>query len=426
MKRAVLAMALLAAPATSAREVTFESALADFFAAAEISDREKAMRPLLRADPEFSVIFARLRTGRVYPTDVETGRLDWSRKGSGGRRRRHQYVVLVPEDYDPTKRYRVCFYLHGGVSRPDPWRKGGEWWRRFDRFDGMDQISVFPASWRDSLWWESSQIENVAAILDRIKTTYNVDEDRVFLYGVSDGGTGVYYHAMKAPTIWAAFFPFIGHPSVLANSATGVEGEMFESNLAGKALYIVNGETDRLYPAARVLPYVEAFRQEGATIVFRARPGGHNTRWWNRESPRMEAFMNEHPRDPLPDRLVWATEDVRHFGRVHWLLVDALADGRPAGGLFTHHAPFGQVVVEREGNVFHVTAQGVERYRLLLSPDVVDFAEPVKVVTNGAVSFEGLVATSVETLLTWAARDNDRTLLFGAELTITIDDEQGR
>ena len=105
--------------------------------------------------------------------------------------------------------------------------------------------------------------------------------------------------------------------------------------------------------------------------------------------------------------------------------VDALADGRPAGGLFTHRAPFGQVVVERDGNVFHVTAQGVERYRLLLSPDVVDFAEPVTVVTNGAVSFEELFEASVETLLRWAARDNDRTLLFGAELTITIDDEQG-
>ena len=76
--------------------------------------------------------------------------------------------------------------------------------------------------------------------------------------------------------------------------------------------------------------------------------------------------------------------------------------------------------------MFNVTAQGVERYRLLLSPDEVDFAEPVKVLTNGAVSFEGPVETSVETLVTWAARDNDRTLLFGAELTITVDDEPRR
>ncbi len=154
VKRALLAVALLAAPVSSAREVTFESALAEFFATTEVSKREKVARRLLRTEPEFSVILARLRTGRVYATDVETGRLDWSRKGNGGR---HHYVVLVPEDYDSTKRYRVCFYLHGGVARPDPWGKGDAWWRRFDRFDGIDQISVFPSSWRGSLWWESSQ-----------------------------------------------------------------------------------------------------------------------------------------------------------------------------------------------------------------------------------------------------------------------------
>ena len=68
VKRALLAVALLAAPVTSAREVTFERALAEFFVATEVSDREKAARRLLKTEPGFSVILARLRTGRVYLT----------------------------------------------------------------------------------------------------------------------------------------------------------------------------------------------------------------------------------------------------------------------------------------------------------------------------------------------------------------------
>jgi hypothetical protein len=36
------------------------------------------------------------------------------------------------------------------------------------------------------------------------------------------------------------------------------------------------------------------------------------------------------------------------------------------------------------------------------------------------VAFEGSVAKSVETLSTWAARDNDRTMLFGAELHVKV------
>ena len=35
-----------------------------------------------------------------------------------------------------------------------------------------------------------------------------------------------------------------------------------------------------------------------------------------------------------------------------------------------------------------------------------------------AVAFDGLVSPSVETLLDWAGRDQDRTMLYAAELTL--------
>lgn len=387
-------------------------------AAESVEERVRAGERLAHAGADFSVIHARLRTGRSYRMDVETGRVEWSRDGTGGR---HEVVVLVPEDYDPSTPYRVCFYLHGGVNQPDAPRRGDSWWRRFDRFEGVDQISVFPASWRGSLWWQPSQIENLEAILDRIKSIYNVDENRVFLFGVSDGGTGVYYFAMKASTPWAAYFPFIGHPAVLSNPSTGVRGEMFEANLVNRPLYIVSGETDRLYPASRVRPYVDAFREEGATVVFRPLPGGHNTRWWNAETARIDAFATEHPRDPLPERLSWETDEPALFGRFAWVVIDTLSGDKRARGVFVHSKPSGRVVIDRRGNSIEIAADGVRRFTLLLAPDEVDFDEPIQVTTNGAVSFSGQLERSVATLLKWAARDNDRTMLFGAELTITLD-----
>lgn len=391
--------------------------LAEFFTAADVTAREEVAQRIVQHSVDFSLLHARLRTGRAYRSDVPTGRLEWSRSGRSGE---HQTVVLVPDDYDPTKRYRVCVYLHGGVNRPERPRKGDTWWRRFDRFDGVEQISVFPASWRGSLWWQPSQIENLEAILDRLRTSYNVDENRVFLYGISDGGTGVYYFAMKASTPWAAYFPFIGHPAVLSNPRTGVVGEMFESNVVNKPLYVVNGDTDRLYPVSRVVPYIEAFREEGATVVFRPQSGGHNTRWWNGESPRIEAFMDEHPRDPLPERISWEVDDASEFGRFSWLVIDELTGDEHAGGLFPHRHSSGRIVIDRRENFIEVAADGVSRYTLLLAPDEIDFDEPIRVTTNGVVSYEGEIERSVDTLATWAARDNDRTMLFGAELTISV------
>jgi hypothetical protein len=43
-----------------------------------------------------------------------------------------------------------------------------------------------------------------------------------------------------------------------------------------------------------------------------------------------------------------------------------------------------------------------------------------RVTTNGAVSFEGAVEPDVSTLLRWAARDNDRTMLFADERPIGV------
>ena len=67
------------------------------------------------------------------------------------------------------------------------------------------------------------------------------------------------------------------------------------------------------------------------------------------------------------------------------------------------------------------TTRGVAAFTLLLSPDQFDFGKPVKVVANGRTVFDGKVEKNVRTLLKYAASDNDRTMLFGAELHIKLD-----
>ena len=61
------------------------------------------------------------------------------------------------------------------------------------RLAGAEQIYVLPAAWNDAPWWSDAQVDNLRGILDAVKRTYNVDENRVVLSGVSDGGTGAYF-----------------------------------------------------------------------------------------------------------------------------------------------------------------------------------------------------------------------------------------
>ncbi len=306
-----------------------DEALAAFWSAASSDEIAAATAAILATEPGIEAIWGRLRAGRAYERDVPTGRRLLTRENRDGVE--HGYVVRVPEDYDPAARYPVIVYLHGGVSRPK--REDGTWWRREERLARDDAIVVAPASWNESLWWQDTQIENLAGVLNDLKRTYNLDENRVYLIGISDGATGVFYHAMKATTPWAAFLPFNGHPVVLANPASDVDGEMHVTNLRNKPLFIVNGGRDPLYPVASVVPFMRLFQQAGVFLDFRPQEeAGHDVSWWDDEKPAMDAFMSEQARRPLPARLSWETERTDRYNRAHWLVITELGEaaGEPA------------------------------------------------------------------------------------------------
>ena len=373
-------------------------------------------------DP-FDGTYERLRRGPEHLADVPTGRLELTRTNRDGLL--HRYVVIVPEDYDASRRYPVAFYLHGGVGRPDP-GPGGGWWRNYDVVTGHDRIAVLPLSWPESYWWQASQVENLRGILSDLKRTYNVDENRVYQFGSSDGGTGVYFLAFRDVTPWAAFLPFIGYPGVLLSTQTGTDGQMHLANLTNKPLFIVSGETDRLYPARLMEPFLAAFRSAGVDFVFTTKPGGHNTRWWPEETENIERFIEAHPRDPHPDRVLWATERTDRYNRAHWVVIDELGPisgdgGRRALAALTSDGLAGAVDAVRDGNTVTVDAYHVRRFTVLISPDAFDLRSPIRVIANGEVAFEGMVRPSVETLRKWAASDEDRTMLYAAEVTIELE-----
>ena len=88
--------------------------------------------------------------------------------------------------------------------------------------------------------------------------------------------------------------------------------------------------------------------------------------------------------------------------------------------LFDRPKKPGRVDLIQNGNTVLATTKGVTAFTLLLSPDKFDFNQTIKVVANGRTVFEGRVERSLKTLMKWAARDNDRTMLYGAELKIKL------
>lgn len=386
--------------------------------------RAKTGAALADTGASFSEIHGLMANGCPLPRNPSRGERFLDRKNQDGMR--HPYLLLIPADYDPSKRYPVRFYLHGGISRP-PFKPGETWWRRPELNIG-DWITVYPASWQSSMWWHPSQVENLAGILDQLKRLYNVDENRVYLIGISDGGSGVYYQAMRDSTPWAAFLPFIGSAGVISNPRHR-DGDFHLANLSNRPFFIVNGEEDHLYPARIIEPFIDLLEASGTEVVYRPLPGiGHELRWWRDEKERIENFIEGHVRDPLPDQLEWETEWVDRYSRLHWLVITGLGSvegesrfDNPGEGFFPRTGPYGRIAAHRSDNTVEVRTQGVRRFKILVSPDQFDLDRPVRVLVNGLERINQRVTPKVDTLVEWAARDLDRTMLFAGEIDIDLD-----
>ncbi|HTM24308.1 MAG TPA: hypothetical protein VL225_03890 [Vicinamibacterales bacterium] len=411
---ALIQAPLPAAPSSSA----IDAAFAKYWDAKSPADAAGAVPAIVDSGVPFDDVYARLRQGRTYAASPPTGIVR-------GRRGRYQYWLNVPAAYDASRKWQVRIQLHGGVMRDDSSLRGDG----SVRLSGAEQIHVMPAGWSDAPWWSDAQVENLRGILDSVKRAYNVDENHVVLSGVSDGGTGAYYVAMRDTTPYASFLPLNGYVLVLRSEAMRI-GSLFLNNLRNKPFFIVNGGRDPLYPIEMVEPSVVHMSRSGVPIVYKPQPqAGHDTSWWPVVKDDFEAFVRTHPRAPLPDTLTWEVSDTKNWNRAHWLTIDALgstpgdAKDLPDANLSEHVPIFprsrsGRVDLVRSGNTVTARTRGVKEFTLLLSPDRFDFARAITVVVNGRTVFDGRVEKSVTTLLKWAARDNDRTMLFGAELKI--------
>jgi hypothetical protein len=71
-------------------------------------------------------------------------------------------------------------------------------------------------------------------------------------------------------------------------------------------------------------------------------------------------------------------------------------------------------------NRIEVRVERVQRYSLFLNELLIDSSKPLVVLTNGQVSFDGLVTPSLETLLRQARLRQDSRQLFPIHLVIQV------
>lgn len=155
-----------------------------------------------------------LAAGVAHSEDGTTGfvrRIHKDREGDS------RYVLFVPHAYKAEKEYPLILFLHGSGERGDdgelPVKQGiANGGIKFKDYEAKFPFFVIFPQARLKGNWKAGEpdADRALAILDEVQKAYRIDAARLYLTGLSMGGSGTWSLAAAHPTKWAAIAPICG------------------------------------------------------------------------------------------------------------------------------------------------------------------------------------------------------------------------
>lgn len=238
----------------------------------------------------------------------------------------------LPDEYDGSTPMAMLVILHGGVSGQPAGAARGMLDFMLEQLPdkaarkGVIMLSLAAEADKfgpDSMWWRPGGTANINAAVAFAQRAFNVDSDRVFVLGMSDGASGCYGLASRSPDAFAGFFPWVGNPLVPPSDGVSTWYE----NFSGQNIYAVAGGKDRLYPGEEMKKHIDAANAKGANIGFKLyEEAGHDMSYAETElALHLSDHMVKWRRNPIPESLDYST-DLTSLGRRAWLSVDGFEE----------------------------------------------------------------------------------------------------
>ncbi len=183
-----------------------------------------------------------------------------------------KYILFVPYQLKTGSRPPLLMFLHGSGERGDNGLDqlmagiGPALWKRKAKFPF---VTVFPQCHTNGKWSvEGPDAKAALAILKQTAAEFQTDPDRVYLTGLSMGGSGSWSIAAKHPEMFAAIVPMCGRGDLAA-----------AKSLAAARLPVWNfcGDQDRETTVKFSRDMHAALRDAGGDSRYTEYPGvGHN------------------------------------------------------------------------------------------------------------------------------------------------------
>lgn len=196
------------------------------------------------------------------------------------------YLIYLPKDYDAKKSWPLLLFLHGAGERGENLelvKKHGPP-KLIAAGQEFPFIVVSPQCPKDRHW----EPLELVALLDDLSSKYKVDDDRIYVTGLSMGGFGTWELAAYIPDRLAAIAPICGG------------GETFWARrFAHLPVWAFHGAKDTGVPLERSQKMVDELKKRGGNPKLTIYPeAGHDSWTESYNNPKLYEWLLEQKRSP--------------------------------------------------------------------------------------------------------------------------------
>jgi predicted esterase len=240
------------------------------------------------------------------------------------------YGLYIPRNYDENKKYPLVVMLHGAGSnhRLALRRVFGksnaqgetdvEASLYFPEWKDIDYIVVSPFA-RGTAGYQGIVEKEVFDMLADVKKRFNIDEDRMYLTGLSMGGGGTLWIGLTRPDLWAALAPVCPAPPR--------GSEYLQGNAITLPIHFFHGDADRAVPVSVSRDWTKKIKDLGGIVEYDEYPGVDHNSWENayRDETIFDWF-GKFKRNVFPDRVLYNTTSYQ-YNKAYWVRLDLLTPG---------------------------------------------------------------------------------------------------
>ena len=241
------------------------------------------------------------------------------------------YALYVPKSFDPSRKYPLVISLHQEESNHRlnlralfgvPTRLGGapgsENLRFFPAVRDVDFLIACPSA-RGSMGYQGIAEKDVYDMLEDVTRRFPVDEDRIYLTGISMGGAGALRLALTRPDIWAAVAPVCPLPAH--------DVEELAPNALALPIRLFHGDQDPIAPMEASRAWQRRLQDAGVSADYIEYPGVRHNAWdLAYRNGAIFDWFEKFRRNRSPARVRFVTRSYR-YNSAYWVRIDGLTPG---------------------------------------------------------------------------------------------------